>query len=285
VSSLQPRPGHRLLRCPLCRSGFAAAAGSLVCRNGHSFDLAREGYVNLLSGRRRRAAVGGDGLVQLCHRAEFLDAGHLDAVGATVVAHLEDVGHVARHILDAGSGTGHHLARIAARLHGTVTGLGLDISRDAARLAARRWPTLAFSVTDLWGAWPMHDATVDLVLSIFAPKNFGAMGRVLRPDGWLALAYPGPEHLIELRDRFNLLRQNEESSGRYAGMTARFIGPPSVARLHRHAVLEPEMARAAILMGPNARHVDPAVLDIGTTPLGVTFDINLLLAARTVRTS
>jgi 23S rRNA (guanine745-N1)-methyltransferase len=170
-------------------------------------------------------------------------------------------------------------------LLGTVARLGLDISRDAARLAGRRWPTLAFAVVDLWSEWPVHDAAIDLVISMFAPKNFREMARVLRPGGCLALAYPGPEHLIELRDRFNLLRQNEESSGRYAEMTARFIGPPSVARLHRHAVLKPEMARAAILMGPNARRVNPAAVDVGTTPLAVTLDINLLFAAKTGRPS
>jgi 23S rRNA (guanine745-N1)-methyltransferase len=60
MSSLQLRPGHWLLRCPLCKSGFTAAAGALACRNGHSFDLARQGYVNLLPGRRRRPAAGGD---------------------------------------------------------------------------------------------------------------------------------------------------------------------------------------------------------------------------------
>jgi 23S rRNA (guanine745-N1)-methyltransferase len=152
-------------------------------------------------------------------------------------------------------------------------------------LAARRWPTLAFAVVDLWGEWPVDDATVDLVLSIFAPKNFGEIGRVLRPGGWLALAFPGPEHLIELRDRFKLLRQKEESSGRYAEMTARYVGPPFVARLHQRTVLEPEMVRAAILMGPNGRHVDPAALNVGATPLAVTLDINLLFAAKPGSTS
>ncbi len=205
MSPLQPRPGHRLLRCALCRSAFTAAAGALVCRNGHSFDLAREGYVNLLSGRSRRPAAGGDGLAQLRHRAEFLDAGHLDAVAAMVAAQMDEVAPVSRRILDAGSGTGHHVARIAARLHSSGVSLGLDISKHAARLAARRWPTLAFAVADLWGEWPVDDATVDLIVSIFAPKNFGEMARVLRPGGWLALAYPGPEHLIELRDRFKHL--------------------------------------------------------------------------------
>jgi 23S rRNA (guanine745-N1)-methyltransferase len=86
MSSLQPRPGHWLLRCPLCKSGFTAAAGALVCRNGHSFDLAREGYVNLLSGRRRRPAAGGDSAAQLRHRTQFLDAGHLDALTETIVS-------------------------------------------------------------------------------------------------------------------------------------------------------------------------------------------------------
>jgi 23S rRNA (guanine745-N1)-methyltransferase len=224
-------------------------------------------------------------LAQLRHRAEFLDAGHLDAVAAMVAAQMDEVAPVSRRILDAGSGTGHHVARIAARSHSSGVSLGLDISKHAARLAARRWPTLAFAVADLWGEWPVDDATVDLVLSIFAPKNFGEMARVLRPGGWLALAYPGPEHLIELRDRFNLLRQNEESSGRYAKMTARFIGPPSIARLHHHAVFDPAIVRAAILMGPNARHVDPAVLDVGAAPLGVTLDINLLFAAKIARMS
>jgi 23S rRNA (guanine745-N1)-methyltransferase len=283
VSSLQPRPGHSLLRCPLCKSGFSAPAGALVCRNGHSFDLAREGYVNLLLGGHRRPAAGGDDPMQLRHRAEFLGAGHLDAVAATVAAHISDVAPVSRHVLDAGSGTGHHLARIAARLHGSVTGLGLDISKDAVRQAARRWPKPAFAVADLWGEWPVHGAAVDLIVSIFAPKNFREMARVLRPGGWLALAYPGPGHLIELRDRFGLLRQSEGSSGHYTEMTAHFIGPSSRVRLHHRAVLDPAMARAAILMGPNARHLDPTKLDVGTTPLDVTFDINLLFASKTAK--
>ena len=278
MSSLQPRPGHWLLWCPLCKSGFTAAAGALVCRSGHSFDLAREGYVNLLPGRRRRPGAGGDNPAQLRHRAEFLDAGHLDALTTTIVSRVERSSP--ERILDAGFGTGHHLAWIAAKLIGRGVGLGLDISKDAARQAARRWLTPAFAVADLWAEWPVNDATVDLVVSIFAPKNFREMARVLRPGGCLALAYPGPEHLIELRDRFGLLRQNEESPGRYADMAARFIGPPSVTRLHNRAVLDPAAARAVILMGPSARHLDPSILDVGPDPLAVTFDINALFARK-----
>ena len=90
MSSLQSRPGHRLLRCPLCKSGFTAAAGSFVCQNGHSFDLAREGYVNLLFGGSRQPAAGGDSSLQLRHRAQFLGAGHLDALTTTMSGKSSD---------------------------------------------------------------------------------------------------------------------------------------------------------------------------------------------------
>ena len=68
-------------------------------------------------------------------------------------------------------------------------------------------------------------------------------------------------------------------------MVARFVGPSSVTRLHRRAVLDPATARAVILMGPNARHVDPAILDVVPDPLAVTFDINVLFAQRTETSS
>jgi 23S rRNA (guanine745-N1)-methyltransferase len=68
-------------------------------------------------------------------------------------------------VLDAGSGTGHHLARIKEALPPLVAGFGLDISRDAARQAARQWPMLAFAVTDLWTEWPIQDAGIDTPVS------------------------------------------------------------------------------------------------------------------------
>jgi 23S rRNA (guanine745-N1)-methyltransferase len=111
------------------------------------------------------------------------------------------------------------------------------------------------------------------------------MARVLRPGGWLAVAYPGPDHLIELRDRFGLLRQPEANAERYADVANRFVGPPTIARLRSRAVLDPEVARAVILMGPNARHVDPTSLDVGPDPLAVTFDMNVLFARKPERKS
>jgi len=281
LPSLPRRPGHELLRCPLCRSELTAAAGGFACRNRHRFDLAREGYVNLLPGNRRRPAMGGDGSLQLSHRAAFLDTGHFDGIAAMIAEHIRQRAANAgsQRVLDAGCGTGHHLAGVAAALPLPVIGLGLDISRDAARLAARRWSLLAFAVADLWTEWPVQDQAVDLVLSVFAPKNFPEAARVLRPGGWLALAYPGPCHLIELRRRFGLLRQHEDRTRRYGEMTARFIGAPSIVPLLGRVVLDGPAIRNAILMGPNARHLVGPMPEIAE-PMDATFDINIIFARK-----
>jgi 23S rRNA (guanine745-N1)-methyltransferase len=272
------------LRCPICRLGLDARGGALACGNGHSFDLARQGYVNLLPGNRRRPAAGGDGSEQLRHRSAFLEAGHFDFITAEIAERLQRAGTMSAgsglYLLDAGCGTGHYLARIAAALGPGITGLGLDISAAAARLAARRWPDLAFAATDLWSDWPAQDAAFDLVLTIFAPRNFAETARVLRPGGWLALVYPEANHLIELRRRYHLLGQHSEKARRYREAASRTIGPAAVTRIVRDTTLAPDAVRDIVLMGPNARHPALALLHAEAEPIAVTFDIAVLLARK-----
>jgi len=279
-----PRPGHRLLRCPICRLGLDARVGALACPNQHSFDLAREGYVNLLPGSRRRPADGGDHPEQLRHRSAFLDAGHFDFITAEIAERLRDAGAMSAssglQVLDAGCGTGHHLASITKALGAGTTTLGPDISAAAARMAARRRPDIAFAVADLWADWPLHDASIDIVLNIFAPRNFAETARVLRPGGWLGLVYPEANHLIELRRRYHLLGQRSQKEKRYSEAVSRTIGPAAVTRIVRHTVLAPDAARDIVLMGPNARHPGGSTLPAEAGPIGITFDIAVLLARK-----
>ena len=170
---------------------LAPAAGSLVCGNRHSFDLARDGYVNLLNGRRRSLIAGGDSAEQLDHRAAFLEAGHFNPVASAIAS---QVAHAAPgwRVLDAGCGTGHHLAGVAAALRTPLVGLGVDIARTAAQRAARRWRELAFAVADVWTEWPVQDEAADLVLSIFAPKNFAECPASFDREDGLPWPIPGP---------------------------------------------------------------------------------------------
>ena len=282
MAPLASRSGHGLLRCPVCRLDLTVAEGALVCRNRHGFDLAREGYVNLLRSGRRRPAAGGDSSAQLGHRRSFLDAGHFDAIASAIARHVQHAGakppYGCWHVLDGGFGTGHHLARLEAALSLPSIGLGLDIAKDAARHAARRWPRLAFAVADLWAEWPVKDAAVDLVISIFAPRNFPEAARVLRRGGWIAVAYPGPEHLRELGHRFGLLNHHARKSERIVAEANHWIGAPTIVRHRREVILDGVAVRAAIMMGPNAHHIAPSMLAAGIGPMAVTFDIAILLA-------
>jgi 23S rRNA (guanine745-N1)-methyltransferase len=284
VAPRSARPGHGLLRCPVCRRDLDGAAGILACANHHSFDLARDGYVNLLDGRRRGPSARGDSAAQLDHRTAFLEAGHFNPVAAAIAAHMAHTGGVSPalgwRVLDAGCGTGHHLAGVAAAPRTPVVGLGFDISGTAAQRAARRWRELAFAVADVWAEWPVRDEAADLVLSVFAPKNFAEMSRVLRPGGWLALAYPGPDHFGELVHRFRLLRQQAGKTGRYAEAARRSIGPSTTVRLVRRMRLGGDSVRHAVLMGPNARHIAAAALDVDAAGMDVTLDIVMLFARK-----
>jgi 23S rRNA (guanine745-N1)-methyltransferase len=285
MASLSPlmRRGLALLRCPICSLDLTAAGGSLKCRNRHSFDIARTGYVNLLGSRRRLPGAGGDSAVQLRHRAAFLDAGHFDGIGAMIARQARQAGagvNSCWRVLDAGCGTGHYLGKVAATLKAPVVGLGLDISSEAGRHAARRWPDLAFATADVWRPWPVRDAVADLVVSVFAPKNFPEAARVLRPGGLLAMAYPGPNHLAELREGFGLMRQHEAKADRYLEAAAKHIGSPITARLVRRTTLGLAGVRDVILMGPNARGVARTAMEIDAPSLGVTFDVVMLFACK-----
>jgi 23S rRNA (guanine745-N1)-methyltransferase len=185
-------------------------------------------------------------------------------------------------VLDAGCGTGHYLDRVIAGLArrdaASCQGLGIDLSKDSADLASRRHAHLAFAVADIWAPWPIHDACVDLVINVFAPKNFAEMARVLHPDGVLAVAYPGPAHLSELRRAFGLLEPRSDKAARYGEAARRYFDDVRTECIARRVQLEHEAILDVVLMGPDARHRTVASLPpwSGTRP--ATFDITLLLA-------
>lgn len=122
-------------------------------------------------------------------RREFLDRGHYRPVIEAVAAAVGD----ADVVVDAGCGEGTYLAAVAA-----PTRIGVDVSKPAIRLAAKRWPTADFAVASSHRL-PLADASVDTVMSVFAPRPFDEFRRVLRPGGRIVTASPGPDHLMELR--------------------------------------------------------------------------------------
>jgi len=167
----------------------------LVCPRGHSFDVARSGYINLLQPQERRSKQPGDTVAAVAARRRLHDRGVteplLDAIAQIIAASPGDV------VLDAGCGDGFYLGTLARQ-----TGFdahGVDISIPAVDAAARRYPEREWIVANADRFVPYADRSFSIVLSITARMNAGEFRRVLRDDGHLLVALPAPEDLIELR--------------------------------------------------------------------------------------
>lgn len=245
------------LRCPICAGDLACAGPALRCPSGHAFDIARQGYANLLTGRAHTGTA--DTAAMVAARAEFLGAGHFaplaDLVADLAAALAPDGGCV----LDAGAGTGHYLATVLDRLPGRP-GVALDLSKYALRRAARAHPRAGALAWDVWRPLPIRTGTVAVVIDVFAPRNIPEFHRVLRPGGVLIVVTPAPRHLGELAGPLGLLSVDEDKADRLAGAIGGRFTPAAARSLEIPLRLSHAHVAALVAMGPSARHIDPEAL-------------------------
>ncbi len=179
--------------CPLCRSPLAREEKTWRCANRHAFDIAREGYLNLLPVQQKNSRMPGDSDDMVRARRDFLAAGHYTPLRAAIVELLRPL--AAQRVLDIGCGEGWYTGALTA-VAADVT--GIDIARTAVQLAARRFANIAWLVGSS-ASLPVADASVDLVTSLFSPLPIAEMARVLKPGGHLLVATPAARHLWSLR--------------------------------------------------------------------------------------
>lgn len=237
-----------LLRCPLCAAAFDVVVRSLRCRRGHVFDISRQGYVNLTGAAQPAHA---DTSAMVSARADLLRSGRYAALSDALLACVPpDVSSV----LDVGTGTGHYAAALLDA-HPAARCLGLDVSVAACRRAARAHRRLAVATADAWAGLPVADGCVDLVLSVFSPRNADEFARVLRPAGQLITVTPASDHLTELRAALGLLGVEDDKLGRLAEVFGR-VGLTQLDQrtVRRHDPWAMGDATNAVLMGPNAFH-------------------------------
>ncbi|MGR6317154.1 23S rRNA methyltransferase [Micromonospora soli] len=278
------------MRCPVCGEPLAettaGTARALRCPRRHSFDIARQGYVNLLAGRTPHT---GDSAEMVAARSDFLAAGHYDTVAAAlaataaeVVDRVRAVGPPARFaatgaapgdlrgdeagrdgayplVVDAGAGTGWYLAAVLAARPDAV-GLALDVAKPALRRAARAHPRAAAALADTWQRLPLADRSAAVLLNVFAPRNGAEFHRVLDPAGALLVVTPAVDHLAELVDALDLLRVDPAKADRVAGsLGAHFTEESAMVHRARLRLGRTEVA-TLVGMGPSAWHADPARL-------------------------
>jgi len=181
--------------CPLCQLPLQRGARVWCCGKGHSYDVAREGYVNLLPVQHKNSRDPGDDAQTVMARREFLQAGHYAPLREAVLALLAPL--QSQSLLDIGCGEGWYTDALCAVSQQVI---GIDIARGAIRLAAKRFPGVTWIVAS--GAQlPLADASVDLVCNIFTQLHVAEMHRVLQPEGHLLVVTPAAAHLRSLREQ------------------------------------------------------------------------------------
>lgn len=183
------------LLCPVCGQLLTKTEHCWQCQARHSFDIARQGYVNLLTVDRKHARHPGDTKEQVAARKAFLDAGYYGPIAETVRRLTAPLAPGA--VLDAGCGEGYYLTALQQALPRTEFA-GIDISKDAVRFAAVR-NKHALWLTGTAAALPFPAETFDGILSMFALTMEAEFARVLTKDGWFLQVLAGPEHLMGLK--------------------------------------------------------------------------------------
>lgn len=182
------------LICPVCRKPLVPGGAALRCPTGHSFDRAREGYVNLLLGSKPGDRTGDAREMALARRA-FLEKGYYACLRRALEGYLAQQLPVDATALDICCGEGYYTGALAQ--NGAQV-FAFDLSREMVRLAAKRREALCF-VANL-SAIPLADESVDAAIHLFAPFHDVEFSRILRPGGFLITVVPGRRHLFGMKE-------------------------------------------------------------------------------------
>lgn len=217
--------------CPICKSQLNKEEKCYRCKNNHSFDIARQGYVNLLPVNKKHSDNPGDSKDMVISRREFLESGYYecfsDKLNELVVSFLSD--SQKQSILDCGCGEGYYDGRLIENLEKLKIDyalFGFDISKEAVRFAAGKYKKASFFVGSCFNM-PICENSFDLAINIFAPMVQSEFCRVLKSGGYLVYAVPGENHLMGLKKLlYENVYANEEKHTEYEGFE--FVGRHSV---------------------------------------------------------
>ncbi len=191
--------------CPVCGGSLQPlqSGKTYTCQNQHSFDLAKEGYLNLLPVQHKHSKEPGDSKQMMTARREFLEAGFYEPMAKTVAMMINanrTVGQNMR-LLDLGCGEGYYSRIIASYCnhHEQIALHGIDIAKFAIAAAAKKQPNARFIVASS-NRLPYPDQYFDFVLRVFAPSDDDELNRVLKSSGHLLTVTPGPRHLWQLKE-------------------------------------------------------------------------------------
>lgn len=275
----------KLLICPICKSGLKAAEASNTyqCMNKHTFDIARQGYVNLLTSNQKSSKAPGDSREMVQARKAFLEKGYYeplsDHINLLVAEGFKNASGAEHTLLDIGCGEGYYLSRLlrspAVQAYRPAV-YGLDISKDAVKNAASAVKAGNWIVGNSHFI-PLKGGSFQCILSVFSPILSSEISRLLRPEGLFLRVLPGPEHLLEIRKIiYPQVIQGPEKTQVESYPELTFLREESV---RYQIVLDGSELSTLVKMTPHfwkTTKADKAKLD-ALTELTVTIDMRILI--------
>ncbi len=244
--------------CPICQENLTLVESSLKCNNRHSFDLAKFGYVNLAPQIKQSANYDKENFQ---NRQQILEAGFYHAI-LEAVSDLLANSETSTTILDIGCGEGFYSRKLQEN-HPEKTFYAFDISKDSVQIAAKSEPNWAVNwfVGDL-ARLPIKDASMDILLDIFSPANYGEFRRVLSKDGILIKVIPTENHLKEIRQRV----QDQLTNKDYSNQDIKNHFQEHFTILSNQTVsltktITAEQLQALLSMTPLLFHIDQSKID------------------------
>ena len=255
---LQRFASASVFACPICRENLTLVESSLKCENRHSFDLAKFGYVNLAPQIKQSANYDKENFQ---NRQQILEAGFYQAI-LEAVSDLLSNSKNAKTILDIGCGEGFY-SRKLQESHSDKTFYAFDISKDSVQIAAKSEPNWAVNwfVGDL-ARLPIKDASMDILLDIFSPANYGEFKRVLKENGLLIKVIPTENHLKEIRQKVQDQLTNKDYSNQ--DIKDHFQNNFTILSSKTASLTKPitaEQLQALLSMTPLLFHVDQTKID------------------------
>lgn len=201
-----------MLICPVCRQQLNRINASYSCPDGHSFDVAKEGYVNLLTGKHKSGSLIGDNKDMAKARREFLEKGYYDFLALKIAEMIK----CRENALDISCGEGYYTNLISEKSGIKVS--GFDISKEMIKLAAKKYKENFFFVANIANI-PVERGSVDAAFQICAPFNEKEFAEILKDDGILISVVPGKKHLWELKELiYDTPYENNEDKTDYDGL-------------------------------------------------------------------
>jgi len=196
---------NTILTCPVCALSLLPYEKFYACANKHTFDKAKQGYVNLLLSNQKKTLEPGDNKEMVKSRLDFLKQDHylpiVETINHAILENLQLMNITQPNITDLGCGVGYYLSKLKQDLatpFKDATYWGTDISKEAIHCANQQDKTISWLVCSSKNL-PFAEQSVDVILSVFAPLYIEEIQRVLAPHGKIFVVTPGRNHLFELR--------------------------------------------------------------------------------------